>query len=84
MEKFPALCRKCPVLPGPILFNYTETINEKSCPKNTQKNIPTLVSGSWFPDGDYRTSIRLYSRDDSEVFHVNYYFRIKTGDTKAW
>ncbi|KAL7038179.1 hypothetical protein ACKWTF_009489 [Chironomus riparius] len=83
-KKFPQLCNDCPYLPGPLNINYTETMSEESCPRNTHKNMPNLKSGTWFPDGEYKSTIKVYSKKDKEIFYVAYYFRIKTGDTKAF
>ena len=65
-------------------MNYTEALNEKTCPKSTYKNIPNLFSGSWLPDGDYRTTIKLHSKNDANIVTINYFFRINIGDAKSF
>ena len=82
-RRYPRICSKCPPPTGPLFINFTEYISEDACPKNTYKNIPNL-GGSIFPDGDYRTTIKMYSRDDSEIFRLIYFYRINTGDGKAF
>ena len=83
-NSFPDICHGCPYPLGPVAVNYTEHLDEKSCPNVTNKNMPILSSGSWFPDGDYRVSIKLYSKNDSEILTVNYFYRMKTGDKKSF
>lgn len=83
-KRFPNLCHKCPLHPGIIAVNYTETMEENGCPKVQNKNMPSLASGKWFPDGDYKSHIMLYSGSDLEVLTINYYFKIKNGDNKSF
>ena len=82
-KDLPQLCH-CPILPGPLNINYTEHMSESSCPKKTNKNEPNLKSGSWFPDGDYKSTLKFYSKNDNEIFYVAYYFRFNTGDRKSF
>ena len=59
-------------------------MDKKNCPKNENKNMAILKGGSWFPDGDYKVAIKLYSNIDEEIISVVYYYRMKTGDNRAF
>lgn len=81
----PTFCRNCPFMPGVVAVNYTENLNNNaSCPRISNRNKPNMFSGSWFPDGDYKTAIKMYSNSDPEGLKINYYFKMKTGDTKSF
>lgn len=79
----PQLCRQCPILPGNYSINYSENVNNnESCPRVANKFMPTLGSGSWFPDGDYRSTLKFSLNNDPDALKIIYYFKMKTGDTK--
>lgn len=79
----PTLCRNCPFMPGVLNVNYTENLNA-SCPRMSNRNKPNLLGGTWFPDGDYRTGIKIYTKLDPEALKIFYYFKMKTGDKKSF
>jgi hypothetical protein len=81
---FPGICRECPRLPGILGANYTEIIEDGGCPNVSNKHMPSFQSGKWFPDGDYMSSINLYTNRDQEGLKILYYFKIKNGDNKAF
>ena len=82
-DKYPDFCHECPLMPGNIALNLTDDIGKAACPKVTNRNMPTIGAGKWFPDGDYKGIFRISTAQELALT-VNYYFKIKNGDTKPF
>jgi hypothetical protein len=83
----PALCHKCPFLPGDMSFNiWPHDDDYRFCPrKNERQNGAMFVmdNKNW-PDGDYRFFTGLSSEVDVEGFWVNYFFKVKNGNKNSF
>jgi hypothetical protein len=85
-ELFPELCHKCPYQAGEKV-HANITVWPQTCPLGNNVvsgQRPTLKQGFWFPDGDYRATIVMHSEHDRRGMVINYYFKVKVGDSSGF
>ena len=74
------ICLECPYPAGKVALNFTDPGENLVCPKVTNRHMPNFLTGKWFPDGDYKYNITVYSKNDDKIGNLVYYFRMNTGD----
>jgi hypothetical protein len=81
IENMPELCHKCPYPNGTFTFSFvTNKDNPRFCPQGIVARRAIFdVNGGW-PDGDYKSVLKIFNDKDPEGLVITYYFKVKLGD----
>lgn len=75
----PELCHPCPLTPFSVAYNLT-SINH-DCPDSQNSKNPAMGTINFWPDGDYKTEIKLMVSDPEPAsLKIVYIFKKYTGN----